>query len=178
MVTVLIDNWWALALRGLVAVLFGIIAILSPTMTATVLVLLFAAYALIDGAFALVSALRFARRSGRLSSPLVLEAILDILLAGIAFLFPGAALVVLVYVIAFWALLSGFVLLAAGFALLRADGDLLLLAGGFLSVLLGIILLIHPGTGVVALAWWLGLYALLFGTALLVAAFRLRYRPN
>lgn len=176
MVTILIGNWWALALRGLAAVLFGIIAILSPTMTATVLVMLVAAYALIDGVFALIAAQRSARRFGR-SSPLMLEAVFDLLLAAIAFLFPGAALVVLVYVIAFWALLSGFALLAAGFSLLRSDGDLLLLAGGLLSLVLGIALLVHPGAGVVALAWWLGLYALLFGAALLFAAFRLRYRP-
>lgn len=177
MVKILIGNWWALALRGLAAVLFGIIAILSPTMTATVLVLLFAAYALIDGIFALVAAVRAAERHGR-SWPLLLEAIVDVVVAAIAFLFPGAALVVLVYVIAFWALLTGFALVSAGFALLRSDGDLLLIAGGALSLLLGIGLLINPGAGVVALAWWLGLYALLFGAVLLFAAFRLRYRPN
>lgn len=175
MTTILIGNWWALAARGVAAVLFGIIAIVSPALTATVLVLLFGAYALVDGIFALVAALREAERHGR-SSPLLIEAVFDGIVALIVFVLPGAALIALVYVIAIWALLSGAALLAAGFSLLRGHGELLLIVCGGLSILLGIALLFNPGAGVVALAWWLGIYALLFGIFLLMTAFRLRWR--
>ena len=176
MAAILIGNWWALALRGVVAILFAIIAFLWPAMTATALVLVFGVYALIDGIFALVAGLRAAQRHGR-SGALLLEGILDILIAIVVFAWPGAALVALVYLIALWAFLSGIALIAAGLALIRLSGEALLVASGLLSVLLGIVLFVHPGVGVVALSWWLGVYALLFGIALVSAAFRIRYHP-
>ena len=175
MVTVLINNWWALAVRGVAAVAFGLIAILWPAITAAALVLLFAAYALIDGVFSLIAAQRAARRHGR-SWPLLLEAVLDIVLAGFALVFPGVALIVFIYAIAIWALLTGAALLTAGLAMLRQHGDLLLILSGFLSIVLGVVLLLQPTAGVIALAWWLGIYALLFGITLVGAAFRLRGR--
>jgi uncharacterized membrane protein HdeD (DUF308 family) len=174
MAAVLIGNWWALALRGVVAILFAIIAFAAPGATATALILIFGAYALIDGVFAFVAAQRAAHRHGR-SWPLVIEGILDILVALIAFVFPGVALVALIYVIAFWAIFSGVALVYAGIALLRLNGHLLVSLGGVLSIVLGVVLLMQPGTGIVALSWWLGTYALLFGIVLISAAFRLRY---
>ena len=172
--TILIGNWWALAIRGAAAVLFGILAIVWPSMTATALVLLVGAYALVDGAFALVAAERAARRHGR-SRALWVEAIFDLIIAAVAFVFPDIALVAFIYLIAFWALLTGVALLVAGMALVRLTDELLVLISGALSFLLGLILLFAPGVGVVALAWWLGIYALLFGGAMLAAAFRLRW---
>jgi len=176
MAAILIGNWWALALRGGVAILFAIIAFFWPGITATALVLLFGIYALIDGIFALVAALRAAQRHGR-SGALLLEAILNILIAIVVFAWPEAALVALIYLIALWAIVTGVALTAAGFALIRLSGEWLLVVGGLLSILLGIVLFVQPGVGVVALSWWLGLYALFFGIALLSAAFRIRYHP-
>jgi uncharacterized membrane protein HdeD (DUF308 family) len=176
MAAILIGNWWALALRGVSAILFATFAIFWPGITATVLVFLFAIYVLFDGVFALLAALREAQRHGR-SGALLLEGVLDILIAILAFLWPKAALVALIYLIALWAIITGIALIVAGFALIRLSGEWLLVASGLLSVLLGIILFVHPGVGVVALSWWLGLYALLFGIALVSAAFRIRYHP-
>jgi uncharacterized membrane protein HdeD (DUF308 family) len=176
MAAILIGNWWALALRGVVAILFGIIAIFWPGITATVLVLWFGVYALVDGVFALVAGLRAARQHGR-SGALLLEGILNIVIGIIVFLLPGAALVALIYLIALWAVVTGIALTAAGMALTRLSGEWLLVASGLLSILLGIVLFVQPAVGIVALSWWLGAYALLFGIALVSAAFRIRYHP-
>src|SRR6266852_260101 len=114
MAAILIWNWWALALRGVAAILFAIIAFFWPGITATALVLLFGIYALIDGILALVAALRAAQRHSR-SGALLLEGILDILIAIIAFAWPEAALVALIYLIALWAVVTGIALSGAAF---------------------------------------------------------------
>jgi uncharacterized membrane protein HdeD (DUF308 family) len=172
----LIGNWWVLALRGVVAILFALVCFFSPWVTATVLILLFGAYAFVDGVFALIAALHEAGRHGH-SGALLLEGILNILIAVIIFVWPAAALVALVYLIGLWAILTGAALIAAGLALIRLVGELLLVIAGALSILLGVVLFVHPAVGVVALSWWLGIYALLFGVMLLSAAFRIRYHP-
>jgi uncharacterized membrane protein HdeD (DUF308 family) len=176
MAAILIGNWWALALRGVVAILFALIAFIKPGITAEVVVLFFGAYALLDGIFALVAGLRAAQRHGR-SAALLVEGIFNIIIGIIVFLLPGPALVALVYLIALWAIVSGVALVAGGIALVRLSGELLLVVSGLLSIVLGVILLVQPAVGVIALAWWLGAYALLFGIMLLSAAFRIRYHP-
>ena len=174
MAMILVGNWWALALRGVFAILFAVIAILWPGITALALVLLFGAYALVDGVFALVLALRLARHHGR-SGAILVEAILNIAIGAICFLWPASALVALVYLIAIWAIVTGIALIAAGMSLIRLSGEWLLVLAGLISILLGIVLFIAPGAGAIALSWWLGIYALFFGIALLTAAFRIRY---
>ena len=174
MAQILIGNWWALAIRGVFAIIFAVIAFVWPGITAAALVLLFGAYALVDGLFSLVAALRAARQHGR-SGALLLEGILDLIIAGIVFFWPIEALVAIIYFIAIWAVISGIALIAAGIALIRINGEWLLVLSGIISILLGIILFVQPGAGVVALSWWLGIYALLFGVSLIGAAFRLRH---
>ncbi len=176
MATILIGNWWALALRGVVAILFALIAFIKPGIAAEVVILLFGAYALLDGIFALVAALRAAQHHGR-SGGLLLEGIVNIVIAVIVFAWPGPALVALIYLIAIWAIVTGVALVAAGMALIRLSGEWLLVVSGALSILLGLILFVQPAVGVVALSWWLGIYALLFGIMLLSVAFRIRYHP-
>ena len=178
MAQVLIGNWWALALRGVFAIIFAVIAFVWPGITAAVLVLLFGAYALVDGVFALVAALRAARHHGP-SGALVLEGILDLIIAAIVFFWPVEALIAIIYFIAIWAVITGIALIAAGIAMIRINGEWLLVLSGIISILLGVILFVQPGAGVVALSWWLGIYALFFGISLLSAAFRLRHwRPT
>ena len=174
MATIMIGNWWALALRGAFAILFAFIAFLRPGVTAQVIVLFFGAYALVDGVFALIAGLRAARQHGR-SGALLLEGILNILIGVIVFLMPGAALVALIYLIAIWAVISGIMLVAAGIALIRVSGEWLLVIAGLVSILFGVVLFAQPAVGVIALSWWLGVYALLFGILLLSAAFRVRH---
>src|SRR5215216_4809067 len=101
MAMVLIGNWWALALRGVLAILFAIIAFVWPASAAAALVLVFGAYALVDGIFALIAGLRAARHHGR-SAPLLIEGVLNLLLGILVLLWPGAALVALIWVIAIW----------------------------------------------------------------------------
>jgi uncharacterized membrane protein HdeD (DUF308 family) len=79
--------------------------------------------------------------------------------------------------IAIWAVVTGILLITAGITLIRHSGEWLLILGGIISVLLGIVLFFAPGAGIVAISWWLGIYALLFGIALLTAAFRIRHHP-
>src|ERR671934_3029490 len=132
MAQVLIGNWWALALRGVFAIIFAVIAFVWPGLTATVLVLMFGAYTLVDGIFALIAALRAARHHGR-SGALLLEGILDLIIGIIVFWQPGASLVALVYLIAIWAIVSGVALIAAGIALIRHSGEWLLVLSGIIS---------------------------------------------
>ena len=174
MTAILVGNWWALALRGVAAILFALIAIFWPGITGLALILLFGAYALVDGIFALVAALRDGGGHGR-SGAFLLEAVLDLIIAAICFIWPGTALVAFGYLIAIWAIVTGVALIAAGIALTRLVGEVLPVLGGVLSILLGIILLVHPAVGVIALSCLLGVYALLFGIAMLAAAFRIRH---
>lgn len=174
MATILIGNWWALALRGVAAIVFAIIAFFWPGITATALIYVFGVYAFVDGIFALVAGLRAARYHGR-SGALLFEAVLDIVIAVMVFAWPGPALVAIIYLIALWALITGVALTIAGIALLRVSDEWLLVVSGFLSIVLGIVLFVQPAAGVVALSWWLGAYALLFGIVLLSAAFRIRH---
>jgi uncharacterized membrane protein HdeD (DUF308 family) len=176
MAAILVGNWWALALRGVLAILFALIAFFLPGVTVAALVLVFGAYAFVDGIFALIAGLRAATHHGR-SVPLLIEGVLNLLLGALVLLWPGAALVALIWIIAIWAVATGVLLIAAGVALIRHSGEWLLILGGIISVLLGIALFAAPGAGIVAISWWLGIYALLFGIALLMTAFRIRHRP-
>src|SRR5258705_5084031 len=138
MAQVLIGNWWALAIRGAFAIIFAVIAFVWPGITAAALVLLFGAYALVDGIFSLVAALRAARHHGR-SGALLLEGILDLIIAAIVFFWPVEALVAIIYFIAIWAVISGIALIAAGIAMIPINGEWLLGLSGSILVLLGII---------------------------------------
>lgn len=165
-------DWWALALRGALAIIAGLIALFLPGVTLTAFILLFTAYLLVDSAFALIAGFRAARRHER-SWPLFLQALADIAAGLIAFLWPGIALLALVYLVAFWAIVTGAFLIATAF---RPSGrrDWLLGLGGVVSVTFGVLLVFAPITGAVVLAWWFGAYALAFGIVLLIVAFRLR----
>jgi uncharacterized membrane protein HdeD (DUF308 family) len=171
--TILIRNWWALALRGAAAVIFGLIAFALPGVTLTVLVLFFAAYLLVDGIFALVAGLRAAERHERWGA-LALEGILDLIAGALVVMWPGLTLVVFVYMAAFWALVSGIALLIAAFRLHREHGEWMMILAGLLSIAWGILVALFPIAGLLVWAWWVGAYALIFGIAMLILAFRLR----
>lgn len=167
----LAENWWAVALRGVLGIAFGLVALLLPGATMLSLVLFFAAYTFVDGIFGLVSAFRAARQHERWGY-LTFEALVNIATAAIAVLWPGLTVVVFVYLVAFWAILSGALMLAAAFELQEGRGWLIL--GGIASVIYGGLLIAAPLLGAVVLTWWIGAYAIVFGVSLLVLAFRLR----
>jgi uncharacterized membrane protein HdeD (DUF308 family) len=170
-------NWWAIALRGVAAIIFGIIALLMPVVTIAALILWFAAYMFVDGIFDIVAAVRAAGRGERWGA-LVLEGIVGFIAAAIAIFAPIATLLAFVFLTAAWAIIHGALMLAAMFRLHRTHGKWLLGFGGVLSIVWGVLLAIAPMIGAVVLTWWLGAYALVFGITLVVLAFRLRARRD
>jgi uncharacterized membrane protein HdeD (DUF308 family) len=171
---VLSRNWWALALRGIVAILFGLAAFFLPGITLAVLILLFGAFALVDGIFAIVAAVRTHRRNERWWLLLV-EGVLGVLAGVVAFLWPGLTALALLYLVAAWAIITG-VLEIVGAIRLRKEieGEWALILGGILSVIFGVLLAALPGVGILALVWLIGAYAIVAGVLLLAAALRAR----
>lgn len=170
-------NWWAIALRGALALVLGIIALAFPGVTMRALVLAFGAYTVVDGILAIVAAIRAAREHERWW-PLVIEGLLGIGAGVIAFWAPDATLMAFVYLSAAWAILSGAAMLAASGSLHRSHGKWVLGLAGLVSLLWGVLLACAPATGALVMTAWLGAYALLFGAALLALAFQLRRQAN
>jgi len=177
MAQVLIRNWWALALRGIFGILFGLAAFLFPGITLGALILLFATYAVLDGVFAIVAGIRAAKHHERWG-PLLLEGIAGIAAGVLTFGWPALTAVVLLYLIAGWSILTGVLEIAAAVRLRRTiQGEWLLGLNGAFSVLFGILLVAIPVIGLLTLVWLVGAYALVFGLLLLGLAFRLRRHP-
>jgi uncharacterized membrane protein HdeD (DUF308 family) len=171
---VLARNWWALALRGLFAILFGVAAFAWPSLTLAALVILFGAYALVDGVFALIAAVRAAEAHERWWL-FVLEGLAGIIVGIITFVWPGITALVLLYLIAWWALVTGVLEIAAAVRLRRViRREWTLVLGGLASVVFGLLLLYRPGAGALAVIWLIGIYALVFGVLFLMLGFRLR----
>lgn len=175
---VLARNWWALALRGLFAVLFGLAVFIWPGLTLLALVALFAAYALVDGVFSIVAAIRAAGRHARWW-PLLLEGLLGIAAGVVAFLWPNITALALLYVIAAWAIVTGVFEIVAAIRLRREiEGELLLGLAGLASVIFGVLLILFPGAGALAVLWLIGGFAIAFGILLILLGFRLRGRQG
>jgi uncharacterized membrane protein HdeD (DUF308 family) len=165
-------HWWVIGLRGLAAILFGVLAFVWPGMTLAVLVLLFGAYALVDGVLTLIAAVR-----GGVQHRIVMlvEGVVSVLAGLAAFVWPGLTALVLLYIIAFWAIVTGVLEIVAAIRVRRAiSNELGLVIGGVLSVVFGVVLLIAPGAGALAVIFLIGAYAVVFGIAVLGLAWRLR----
>jgi uncharacterized membrane protein HdeD (DUF308 family) len=171
----LAQNWWLIALRGVLAIIIGVIAFAAPVATMLSLVLLFSAYMLVDGVFAIVAALRAARKHERWAL-LVLEGIVSIAVAAVAVLWPGVTIVAYVLLVAAWAIVTGALMLGAAFRLNLDHGRWWLVLGGIASLIYGALLIIAPLIGALVLTWWFGAYALVFGVFMLMLALRLRAR--
>ena len=164
-------NWWAVALRGLIAVLFGIVCLVLTGSTLVVLIAFLAAYLFIDGVFAIV----VGARAG--SWLLGLEGVLGIVAGALAFFYPGITALVLALLIASWAIVTGVVEIAAAIGLRRViSNEWVLVVGGVLSIVFGVLMAIFPGAGLVAIIWLIGSYAIIWGALLLALAVRLRGR--
>jgi uncharacterized membrane protein HdeD (DUF308 family) len=145
-----------------------------PHIALVVLIALFGAYALVDGVFAIVSAVRAAERHMRWW-PLLVEGLAGIVLGALTFVWPGVTALVLLYFIASWALVTGvFEILAAIRLRQEITGEWLLALTGVLSVVFGLLLIIFPWAGALTVVWLIGIYALVFGLLLLGLAWRLR----
>jgi uncharacterized membrane protein HdeD (DUF308 family) len=169
-------SWWALALRGLVAILFGLTALFWPGLILAVLIVLFGAYALVDGLLAVVAAFRSSGRGMR--RPLLLiDGAIGILFGILTLFWPGLTALALLYIIAFWTILSGITRIAMAIMLRREiENEWSIALSGVLSVILGIVLILLPGAGLLAYAWLIGVLALAVGIALIYYAFGVRVR--
>ncbi|MES1156970.1 MAG: DUF308 domain-containing protein [Alphaproteobacteria bacterium] len=167
----LAEKWWAVAIRGVLAVIFAAIAFFQPGAIQLSFVIVFAAYSFVDGLFALW-AIGTASRSGMGWGLLLLEGIVNIGAAIAAIALPGLTIVVFVYLLAGWAIVTGILMLGAAFQM--SEGRWWLALGGLASAAYGALLFATPGAGALVLTWWIGAYALVFGVALLMLAFRLR----
>jgi uncharacterized membrane protein HdeD (DUF308 family) len=171
-------HWWALALRGVIAILFGLAALLRPGIALEALILLFGAYVLVDGVFSIVGVFG-GTRAGTPRWLLLLEGVVSILAGLIAFIFPGLTALALLYLIAAWAIITGGVQIGTAIRLRKEiQGEWALILGGIASVLFGLILAVLPAVGILSLVWLIGAYAVAFGVLLLITAFRVRGRQN
>jgi uncharacterized membrane protein HdeD (DUF308 family) len=167
-------NWWALALRGLFAVLFGVFAFVMPGITLAVLILWFGAYVLVDGIFTVIAAIKGARGTQRWWA-LLLQGIVSILAGVLTFIWPGITALGLLFLIAAWMVVTGTFQIAAAIRLRKQiEGEWLLLLGGVLSILLGFLFFAFPGAGAIAMVWWIGSWVLVFGILLIALGFKLR----
>ena len=169
----LAKNWWMLLLRGIFAILFGILAFVWPAMTLVTLILLYGAFAFVDGVFALVAAL-----AGGAAAPrwwLALVRALGIAAGCATWFWPGLTALVLLYFIAAWAVITGVMQIVGAFQLRKEiDNEWLLIAAGAVSVLFGGLLFAQPGAGALAVLFIIGVYAILYGLLLVFFALRLR----
>ena len=139
----LTSNWWAVALRGVFAVIFGVLAIAWPGVTLGMFVMLFGVFALADGIFALAAA--FSGGSGRPWWALILKAIVSVLAAAVAFLMPGITALTLLYIIAFWAIVIGLMEIMVALRLRKEiQGEMFLVLSGAISILFGILVSRDP----------------------------------
>jgi uncharacterized membrane protein HdeD (DUF308 family) len=174
MVEGLARNWWVVALRGVVAILFGVLTILNPAIRLAALILLFGAYALADGVFSVIAAITRRANEPRWVALLV-SGILGVLIGVATFLMPGVTALVLLYIIAAWAVVRGIFEIMAAIQLRKViEGEFWLILAGVMSVAFGVLMFLYPSAGALAVLLWIGVFAMVFGVVLLALAFRLR----
>ncbi|HEV7590757.1 MAG TPA: HdeD family acid-resistance protein [Longimicrobium sp.] len=170
-------NWWAVLLRGVVGILFGIFTFLAPVISLAALVLFWGVWAFADGVLAIVTAVR--RRGEDRWWVLVLQGALGIAAGVVTLFWPGITALALLYLIAAWLLVTGALEVAAAIRLRKVvTGEWLLALSGVLSVGLGVLLMVFPGTGALAVVLWIGAYAMVSGALLVALALRLRARRS
>lgn len=165
--------WWLLVLRAIVAVLFGILAIVSPLLTVFFLIYLFGAYALVDGIVAIVVSIQ-QRNAYPNWWVLLLGGIAGVVLGVLVFFWPGVAGLAIFYLVAAWAVVTGLFEVIAAFTV-RAQGvEWLLVLGGILSIIIGIVFFTHPVASILSIVWLLGVFSIVYGVILFVRAIRFR----
>jgi len=173
MLTVFASSWWALVLRGLAAIAFGVLAFVWPHITLAVLVFLWGAYALVDGVFAIAAGVK-THAENRRWWVLLIEGILSVIAGIFAFVIPGITALILLMLIAAWAMVTGVMEIAAAIQLRKhIKGEWLLALAGVASVIFGIALVINPRAGALAVVWLIGAYSIVFGALLIALGLRL-----
>ena len=167
-------DWWVYAVRGVAAIIFGTLALVWPGPTLAVLVIMFGAYAFVDGIAMLVALARGDVLARRHAWATGLMGVLGIVIAIATLLWPGLTALGLLYMVAIWAISTGILQIAAAIEFRREiDGEGWMVLGGVLSIVFGTLLVVFPGTGLLSLVWLVGFFAIVFGFSSLGMAYRL-----
>ena len=167
-------TWWLVLLRGLAAIVFGILAWAWPGVTLITLVLFWGAYALVDGVAALIGGWH-ARDSGKPMWQIVLIGVIGIAAGIFTFVQPGVTAVALLILMAAWAIVNGVFEIAAAIRLRKEiENEWLLILSGVLSVVFGIFMIVNPGAGAMAVLWIIGVFAIAYGALLVMLSFKLK----
>lgn len=172
--TLLARNWWTVALRGALAILFGLALLIWPGISLRVLVALFGLFAIVGGAFTAIVMLRELGAYRRWWLFLI-EGLFGIAAGVVALLWPDITGLILLYLIAAWAIVTGLLEIIVAFQLRQQlQGEWLLVIAGIVSVVFGVLLTVWPVAGALAILVFLGAYAIFYGVMLLIVAYRLR----
>jgi uncharacterized membrane protein HdeD (DUF308 family) len=170
----ILDRWWLVALRGVAAIIFGILTFTAPLASLLALVLVFGVYAVIDGVLYLAAATRGAGK-GRSWAWYFFAGLMSIGAGVVTFLWPGISALALLFVIAAWSIATGIASILAAVHLRREiQGEWLLALSGVLSIAFGVLLIVFPRAGALAVLWWIGAYAIVLGGVLVALGFRMR----
>jgi uncharacterized membrane protein HdeD (DUF308 family) len=164
-------HWWVIGLRGMAAIIFGVLAFIWPGITLAALILFFGAYAAVDGVLTLYTAIRWRGQSGR---ALILEGVIGLGTGLVTLLWPAITGLGLLFVIAGWAIATGVMEVLVAIRLRKLiSGEWALILSGVSSIVFGVVLVVQPGAGALGLIWLLGTYAIGFGTAMLALSWQL-----
>jgi len=167
-------NWWTFTLRGIAAIIFGVIALVWPGATIAALTLVFGCYLLVDGIFAVAAGLA---TSGQFSRwwTVALEGLAGIVLGLMTLVLPGITAQAIIYLIAAWAVVTGVLEITSAIRLRREmANEIVMILSGLISIVLGIMLFAFPLDGAVSLIWLIGVFSLVFGFSLILLSLRLR----
>jgi uncharacterized membrane protein HdeD (DUF308 family) len=174
MLSTILQRWWILLLRGISATVFGVLAIVWPGITLFTLVIIYGVVALIDG----IAGIALGMSGGVEGRPwweMILLGLLGIIAGAVAFLWPGLTAVVLLIVIALWAIIRGILEIIGAITLRKIiQGEWLLILSGVLSIGFGVLLLLQPAAGALAVMWLIGIYMIAFGITTMALSLRLR----
>jgi uncharacterized membrane protein HdeD (DUF308 family) len=166
-------NWWLYAVRGVVAIIFGVVTFAQPEQALQALVLVFGAYALMDGIFAVVAGIASYRYFEHWWAVL-LEGVTGIVIGLLTFFWPNITTLALLYFIGAWALITGIFEIVTAIQLRRViTGEWMLILGGLLSIIFGVLMFVFPAAGAVSVIWVIGMYAIVFGISEIIFAFRM-----
>ncbi|MBN1369508.1 MAG: DUF308 domain-containing protein [Dehalococcoidaceae bacterium] len=174
MLSSLSRNWWLLALRGIAAIIFGVLALVWPALTVFSLVVLFGALAFVQGVFSITTAIIVHKKNENWWA-ILLAGVAGIIIGLMTFFWPGVTALALLYLIAAWAVVTGSFEVAAAIKMRKLiKNEWLMIAGGLLSILVGVLLVLFPGAGALSVMWLIGSYAIALGVLQIVLSFRVK----
>jgi uncharacterized membrane protein HdeD (DUF308 family) len=165
--------WWLIIFRAVIALLFGIMTLISVQFTLLFLVYLFGAYVLLDGILAIIVSLQ-ERRSSSGWWVMFLLGIVGVVIGIVSFIHPGNVALVIFYLVGLWLIITGILGILSAFPIRAAGGEGLLVVIGIISIIVGIIFVIHPTSSILTIVWLLGVFALVYGIIQIVRAIQLR----